>query len=76
MNENFEWFLEQYNELSELYGDSFIVIKDRQVINTYTTYAEAVLETQKTESLGTFIVQECRKNGEMFQCRIASMNFS
>ena len=76
MNDNFKWFMEQYSELSKLYGDSFIVIKDKKVIQTYSTYAEAVLETQKTEDLGTFIVQECRKTGEMFQCRIASMNFS
>ena len=76
MNENYAWFVEQYDQLSKTYGDSFIVIKDKAVLSSYSTYAEAVIETQKTEVLGTFIVQECKKNGEMFQCRIASMNFS
>lgn len=76
MNENYAWFVEQYDQLSKTYGDSFIVIKDKTVLSSYSTYAEAVIETQKTEVLGTFIVQECKKSGEMFQCRIASMNFS
>lgn len=76
MNENYEWFLSQYDELSKTYGDSFIAIKNKQILSVYSSYAEAVRETQKTEPLGTFIVQECKKNGEMFQCRIASMNFS
>ena len=74
--ENYEWFVSQYDELSRIYGDSFIVIKNKSVLNSYASYAEAVIETQKTEPLGTFIVQECRESGEMFQCRIASMNFS
>lgn len=76
MNENYNWFVAQYDELRQLYGDSFIVIKNKKVLSVYSTYAEAVHETKKTEELGTFIVQECKKSGEMFQCRIASMNFA
>ena len=76
MNENYEWFVKNYDELIQTYGDSFIAIKNKAVLHAYDSYAQAVRETQKTEELGTFIVQECKKSGEMFQCHIASMNFA
>jgi len=76
MDENYEWFLQQYDSLRREYGNAFLAIKNQRVLSAYLSYSEAVHETAKTEQLGTFIVQECRANGEMYQCCIASMNFS
>lgn len=75
MLEDYNWFVDRYDYLRSIYGDSFIVIKDKKVLNSCSSYGEAVREAQKTEQLGTFIVQECRGNGEMVHCCIASMNF-
>ena len=75
MNEDYKWFEENYLELSKTYGDSFLVIKNKRVIGVYDSYGSGVSETRKTELLGTFIVQKCQANGEIFQCCIASMNF-
>ena len=76
MEDNYTWFLQQYDALRREYGNAFLAIKDQRVLSAYRSYGEAVHETAKTEALGTFIVQECRANGEMYQCCIASMNFS
>lgn len=76
MDKNYEWFLQQYDSLRREFGDAFLVIKDQHVFSVYSSYGEAVRETVKTEPLGTFIVQECKANGEMYQCCIASMNFN
>lgn len=76
MLEDYNWFVEQYDRLRDVYGDSFLAIKNKKVLNAYSSYGEAVRETQKSEPLGTFIVQECLKNGDMVCCCIASMNFS
>lgn len=73
MKEDYEWFIKRYDELSQIYGDSFIAIKNKQVLKAYSTYAEAVRETQKTEPLGTFIVQKCRKSGETPHCTVTSI---
>lgn len=73
--DDYLWFVEQYNNLGGIYGDSFLAIKDKKVLNAYASYGDAVRETQKTEPLGSFIVQECRRNGEMIHCSIASMDF-
>lgn len=76
MNEDFEWFEEHYQEFQSEYGNAFLAIKNKQVIGVYGSYGDGVRETQKTEPLGTFIVQECNKNHIAYTCCIASMNFS
>lgn len=76
MDADFRWFIENYKALQEKYGDCFLAIKDSTVLGSYGSYGEAVRETEKTEELGTFIVQECQSQGAMYQACIASMNFS
>lgn len=76
MHDDFVWFEENYRELQEQYGDSFLAIKNRNVIGVYDSYAAGVRETQKTEPIGTFIIQQCMRRGDMCECRIASMNFA
>lgn len=75
MNEDFAWFKEHYPEFQKKYGNAFIVIKNKKVLGTYKSYAEGVRETEKTEDLGTFIVQECNPKCEAYHCYISSMNF-
>lgn len=75
MHDDFMWFEEHYAELQKKYGDSFLAIKKKHVIGSYKTYADGVSETLKTESIGTFIVQQCNSSGEPPVCKIASMNF-
>lgn len=76
MLEDFNWFQENYEKLQKEYGDCFIVIKNKSVIGTFETYADAVCETKKNERLGTFIVQECHSSGGIYHACIASTNFS
>lgn len=56
---DFQWFLEHYDELYEKYGRAYLAIKNSKVLGAYPTYAEGVRATEKTEELGTFIVQLC-----------------
>lgn len=76
MNEDFEWFEKHYQEFQTMYGNAFLAIKNKQVIGVYDSYGDGVRETQKTEKLGTFIIQECNKDYVAYVCCIASMNFS
>ena len=75
MTEDFEWFEAHYHEFQSVYGNAFLAIKNKQVIGVYGSYGDGVRETQKTEELGTFIVQECNKDYIAYTCCIASMNF-
>ncbi len=76
MKEDYQWFQENYANLQEKYGDCLLAIKGKRVIGTYETYGDAVRDTEKTEALGTFIIQECRRQEPIFQAHIASMSFS
>ena len=55
----FEYYLANQNELVEKYNGKFIVIKGKSVIGVYNSHSEAYNETQKTEVLGTFLIQHC-----------------
>lgn len=54
----FDWYLTHQAELVEKYNGRFVVIKDKIVLGDYDDDATAVLETQKTHELGTFLVQK------------------
>jgi len=74
-DKDFEWFLENYNDLYEKYGRSFLAIKNKNVLGVYDSFADAVDSTAKTEKLGTFIVQECTGDESAYTVQIASMHF-
>ena len=59
---DFEWFNENKVKLFQQYGNCFIVIKNKTVLGTYNNFADAVHQTEKTDEIGTFIVQECTLN--------------
>ena len=70
---DYEWFLENYDRLFAEYGDAYLAIKNKSVLGRYDSYAEAVYETEKTEELGSFIVQHCNGNETGYTDYIASM---
>ena len=58
------WFKDNLEMLSSLYGGKHVVIKGKKVIGSYPTFADACEETLKEYELGTFIIQECSKDGK------------
>ena len=56
---DYNWFEDHVTELYDLYGEAYVVIQQKKVLGAYASYAEAVHETEKTEPLGSFIVQLC-----------------
>jgi len=74
-DKDFKWFLENYTDLYDKYGRSFLAIKNENVLGAYTSFSEAVETTVQTEELGTFIIQECNGNESAYTVQIASMHF-
>lgn len=75
MKEDFAWFIENYHDLFRQYGECYLAIKDKRVIGVYSTYQDGVKATQKSEDLGTFIVQRCGADESAYTNYISSMNF-
>ena len=70
MREDIAWFKEQYTDFQKKYGESFIAIKNKKILGVYDSYGNGVRETVKTEELGTFIVQECSPDYNVYQWNI------
>ena len=70
MSEDFAWFKERYTDFQKKYGESFIAIKNKKILGVYDSYCNGVRETVKTEELGTFIVQECSPDYNVYQWNI------
>lgn len=73
---DFQWFVENREELYKQYGHCFVAIQDNNVLGTYATYSAAVRETEKTHALGSFIVQECTQDTSGYTNYIMTPRFS
>lgn len=67
---DFNWFLNNYDELYNKYGHKFLVIKNKTVLGAYDNVRQALDAT--SEPIGTFIVQECNGNESAYTNYVAS----
>ena len=75
LENEYKWFLENYDDLFKQYGTACLAIKNRTVLGVYKSYAEGVKETLKKEAPGTFIVQKCNGDESAYTNYISSMCF-
>lgn len=66
LEREFDYYIEHQEELVKEYNGKFIVIKDCKVIGSYDSEIEAIKETVKDHSLGTFLVQKCTPGKESY----------
>ena len=71
---DYKWFLDNYDNLFEDYGHKYLAIKNQTVLGAYSSYADAVRTTARTEELGTFIVQLCNGNETAYTNYISSLD--
>lgn len=71
-DDDFKWFVENYDNLYQKYGHKFIAIKDKQVLGAYDSVIEAIDVTAQKYSVGTFIVQECNGDSSAYTASITT----
>ena len=59
LEKEFQYYLDNQVDLVSQFDGKVLVIKNQQVIGNFDTEIEAIDETKKTETLGTFLVQRC-----------------
>jgi hypothetical protein len=59
LEREFQYYLQNQDELVNKYNGKFIVIKDSQVIGAFDEELEAIEKTSEKHELGTFLVQKC-----------------
>jgi hypothetical protein len=62
--QDYEYFLQNTDQFYKQYGHKYLAIKDQGIFGVYSTFNETLENTLKTESLGSFLVQECLENRE------------
>ena len=71
IRKDFNWFLNNYDDLYRRYGHKFLVIKNKHILGAYDSVREALDNTN--EMPGTFIVQECNGNPSAYTFYISPM---
>lgn len=66
LEKEFQYYLKNQQELVKKYNGEFIVIKNETVIGHYTNPEDALTETQKEHSIGTFLIQFCEPGEESY----------
>lgn len=66
LKEEFQYYLDNQNELLKQYKGKFVVIVGHSVVGAYRTFKDAVLRSAKKYALGTFLVQECTEGDEAY----------
>lgn len=66
LEKEFEYYLENQEELVKEYNGRVIVIKDQKVIGVFDSELDAVEEISKEHELGTFLVQRCVPGAESY----------
>lgn len=59
LEKEFEYYLQNQDELVRKYDGKFLVIKDCAVFGAYDSEAEALEEATREHELGTFLIQKC-----------------
>ena len=66
LEKEFQYYLDNQQELVEKYNGKFLVIKNDEVIGVYDSEDIAYFETEKNHELGTFIIQYCEMGDKAY----------
>jgi len=64
LEKEFKYYKEHQEELVKKYNGKFVVIKDEKVVGVYDSEIDALVDSQKTLQLGTFLIQQVLPGSE------------
>jgi len=59
LTKNFHWYLKHQDELAAQHKGRFVAVADCAVAGVYDDEMDAITETRKKHTLGTFMVKRC-----------------
>ncbi|WP_264523114.1 hypothetical protein [Flavobacterium sp. N502536] len=59
LEKEFQYYLDNQDELLKKYAGKIIVIIGEDIIGEYDTEVQALVETRKSHEIGTFLIQKC-----------------
>ena len=59
LKEEFQWYLQNQDDLVAQYEGRYLVIKDKKILGVFDNDMDAIRQTMLNHELGTFLVQIC-----------------
>ena len=59
LTKNFHWYLAHQDDLAGKHRGRYVSVADCSVVGVYDDEFEAIAETRKTHTLGSFMVKRC-----------------
>jgi hypothetical protein len=69
LKKEFEYYVSHQDKLVKKYRDKFIVIMGEKVVDTFDTFEDALLTSQKKYKLGTFLIHLCQPGVDNYTVR-------
>ena len=66
LKKEFEYYLDNQDELVKEYNNRVLVIIDDKVVGDYDSYEDAFFESIKRYKPGTFLLQECTEGEDAY----------
>ena len=75
-DDDFDFFLDNYDALFEKYGKCFIAIRNKQILGTFSTVREGVDALSPDYPQGAYILQECDGTASAYTTRIMGVKIN
>jgi hypothetical protein len=75
VNNEFRYYLDNQDDFVKKYDGKVIVLKNHEVLGTYDTELDAIMETRKEHEPGTFMVQKVSEGEDDYTVTIHSPGF-
>jgi hypothetical protein len=72
LDKEFEYYLDNQDELVKKYNNKYVVIVGQEVVGAYDSVDQAYYQSLKKYELGTFLIQECTPGDEAYTQTIYS----
>lgn len=69
-NQDFDFFMKNYQELFKQYGHKFIAIKNGKILGAYNSVPETLNALSETFEPGSYIIQECTGDESAYRTSI------
>ena len=74
LQQDFQYFISNQEELAKQHEGKILVIKDQKVIGVFNDILDAYFTTQQEHELGSFLIQPCEFGANAYTATIRSID--
>lgn len=67
---DFDFFIENYQNLYEKYGHKFLAVKNKEILGAYDSVEDTIKDLAPAYEVGSYIIQECTGDESAYRTTI------